>query len=59
MTQADRRGVQTKLARLGYYEGQIDGLFGPETRAAIQRWQHDVGAEITGTLSGAQAYTVG
>jgi len=54
MTHADRRDVQITLARLGYYEGQIDGLFGPDTRAAIRRWQHEVGAEMTGTLSGAQ-----
>ena len=54
MTHADRREVQITLARLGYYEGQIDGLFGPDTRAAIRRWQHKVGAEMTGTLSGAQ-----
>jgi Putative peptidoglycan binding domain/Caspase domain len=55
MTHADRRDVQTALARLGYYDGQIDGQFGPDTRAAIRRWQHEVGAEMTGALSGTQA----
>ena len=55
MTDADRRDVQIALARLGYYDGRINGLFGPDTRAAIRRWQHEIGAEITGTLSGAQA----
>lgn len=55
MTYADRRDVQTALARLGYYDGRIDGQFGPDTRAAIRRWQHEVGAEMTGALSGTQA----
>ena len=55
MTEADRRDVQTALARLGYYDGGVDGLFGSDTRAAIRRWQHEVGAEMTGTLSGEQA----
>jgi peptidoglycan hydrolase-like protein with peptidoglycan-binding domain len=29
--------VQQKLAQLGYYHGQIDGIAGPETQKAI-RW---------------------
>jgi peptidoglycan hydrolase-like protein with peptidoglycan-binding domain len=55
MTNADRRDIQIALARMSYYDGQIDGLFGADTRAAIRRWQHEVGADMTGTLSGAQA----
>ena len=55
MTDADRRAVQIALARMAYYDGQVDGLFGADTRAAIRRWQHEVGADMTGTLSGAQA----
>ena len=55
MTYADRRDVQIALARLGYYDGRIDGVIGPDTRAAIRRWQHEIGAEMTGALSGAQA----
>ena len=55
MTLADRRDVQIALARMSYYDGQIDGLSGADTRAAIRRWQHEVGANMTGTLSGAQA----
>jgi peptidoglycan hydrolase-like protein with peptidoglycan-binding domain len=55
MTQANRRDVQIALARLGYYDGRIDGTMGPDTRAAIRRWQHEIGAEMTGTLTGALA----
>ena len=55
MTEADRRRVQTALARLGYYDGEVDGVFGPETRAAIRRYQHELGAAMTGQLTADQA----
>ncbi len=42
MSDAERRKVQTALARLGYYAIQVDGIFGPETRAAIRRYQHEI-----------------
>jgi peptidoglycan hydrolase-like protein with peptidoglycan-binding domain len=43
------------LAKLGYYDGRVDGVFGPETRAAIRRYQHELGADMTGRLTAAQA----
>jgi len=55
MTDVDRRRIQTALARLGYYDGKIDGIFGPESRAAIRRYQHELGAEMTGRLNATQA----
>jgi hypothetical protein len=55
MSDADRRQVQTALARLGYYSIQIDGVFGPETRAAIRRYQHEIGGETTGRITAEQA----
>jgi hypothetical protein len=55
MAEVDRRRVQESLARLGYYGSAIDGVFGPETRAAIRRFQHEIGAERTGTITGEQA----
>jgi hypothetical protein len=55
MTDADRRRVQTALARLGYYDGQVDGVFGPDTRAAIRRYQHELHAAMTGQLTADQA----
>jgi len=55
MTEAQRRRVQIALAGLGYYDGRLDGVFGPDTRAAIRRWQHEKGAEMTGRLTSAQA----
>lgn len=55
MTDGDRRRVQEALARLGYYAAPVDGRFGPETRAAIRRFQHELGAAMTGTITGEQA----
>jgi hypothetical protein len=55
MTEGDRRRVQIALARLGYYDGRIDGIFGPDSRAAIRRYQHELGADMTGRLMADQA----
>ena len=55
MTLADRRRVQAALARMGYYEGATDGVFGANTRAAIRRFQFELRAELTGTLTASQA----
>jgi peptidoglycan hydrolase-like protein with peptidoglycan-binding domain len=32
----------------------VDGVFGPETRTAIRRYQSSMGAEATGGLTGPQ-----
>lgn len=55
MAESQRRRVQIALAQLGYYGGRIDGVFGPDTRAAIRRYQHELKAEMTGTLTSKQA----
>jgi N-acetylmuramoyl-L-alanine amidase len=55
MSESDRRQVQTVLANVGYYSGRIDGTFGPETRAAIRRYQFEIKAELTGRLTAEQA----
>ena len=54
-TREDRKSVQAALIRVGYYAGAADGLFGPETRAAIRRYQHEIGAGMTGVLTAQQA----
>jgi Putative peptidoglycan binding domain len=43
--------VQTDLAKVGYYRGAIDGLFGRATRDAVARYQSDQNLTITGTLT--------
>jgi hypothetical protein len=45
------QAVQTQLARLGYYGGSIDGVFGPSTRDAVARYQIANQLNVTGSLS--------
>ncbi len=44
------RRVQNRLKALGYYDGGVDGLFGPQTKAAVQKMQKDKGVAETGFL---------
>jgi len=43
--------AQEQLAKQGYYRGEIDGIFGPETSRAIVRFQGNHGLRVTGTLN--------
>ena len=43
--------AQRRLARAGYYRGQIDGVLGPETRHALVRYQSAKGLEPSGNLT--------
>ncbi len=43
--------VQSDLAREGYYRGVIDGVYGPQTRMAIMRYQSNHGLRATGGLT--------
>jgi peptidoglycan hydrolase-like protein with peptidoglycan-binding domain len=42
--------VQTVLAEYGYYDGEIDGSYGPETQAAVTELQQDVGVTADGRV---------
>jgi peptidoglycan hydrolase-like protein with peptidoglycan-binding domain len=45
------RAAQEALARLGYYRGPIDGITGPKTRAAVAKYQTDLGLPPDGKVS--------
>jgi hypothetical protein len=45
------RATQERLAQLGYYNGPIDGIFGPATRDAVAKYQMDQQLDVTGSLS--------
>ncbi len=45
------RRVQVSLMALGYYQGAIDGIVGPQTRSALERYQRDYGLQVTGTIT--------
>jgi hypothetical protein len=42
--------VQSALSREGYYDGPIDGNFGPTTRNALRRYQRDHRLAVTGNI---------
>jgi hypothetical protein len=42
--------IQTDLSTVGYYEGKIDGIYGPMTIAAVEDLQRDSGLPVTGLL---------
>jgi Putative peptidoglycan binding domain len=44
--------VQSALQEQGYYNDAIDGLIGPNTRAAISNFQRDHGLAITAAIDG-------
>ena len=42
--------VQAALMRRGLYNGDIDGLLGPKTRAALRKFQQSEGIPQTGRM---------
>jgi hypothetical protein len=51
--------VQRALAYQGYYYGPIDGVLGPGTRRAIQRYQIDHGLAVTAAIDEPTLATLG
>ena len=44
------RVLQRRLRTLGLRPGAVDGLFGPQTRAAVERLQHAAGLQVDGIV---------
>jgi hypothetical protein len=42
--------IQTALQQQGFYQGEIDGLMGPQTRAALAQYQQANGLETTAAI---------
>jgi peptidoglycan hydrolase-like protein with peptidoglycan-binding domain len=42
--------VQETLRNLNFYAGEVDGLYGPNTRLAIEAYQKKVGLAVTGAV---------
>jgi hypothetical protein len=51
--------VQSALQEQGYYQGDIDGILGPETRAALAEYQSAQGLEPTGAVDEPTLETLG
>lgn len=48
LSRAERRELQTRLLALGYDIGEVDGIVGSKTRAAVQDVQRQLGEEASG-----------
>lgn len=44
------RAVQQKLKNWGYYSGEVDGIFGPQTTAAVKSFQRKNGLAVDGVV---------
>ena len=51
------RRLQEELARYGYYEGEIDGVYGNQTRRAVEQFQYQHGLSADG-MAGRVTLTV-
>jgi len=51
--------VQTALQEQGYYNDAVDGLIGPNTRAALRNFQRDRGLPITAAIDGPTLQALG
>ena len=49
-TVSDNKAVQQRLKELGYYKGNIDGIYGSQTRNAVIRFQKDYGLTADGIV---------
>jgi murein L,D-transpeptidase YcbB/YkuD len=47
---AQVRGLQQRLQVHGFYDGEVDSLFGPRTEAAVIAFQQANGIEVTGLV---------
>lgn len=50
---AEVSDAQQRLHSLGYYNGAVDGIWGPDTQAAVERYQRNRGMMATARLDGA------
>jgi peptidoglycan hydrolase-like protein with peptidoglycan-binding domain len=53
------REVQRALQQKGYYEGPIDGVVGPRTRAGVREFQGDQNLPVTGKVDDKTAKSLG
>jgi len=55
----DVKKVQESLRDKGYYKVPVDGIMGPQTRAAIRQYQQSENLPVTGRLDGETAGKLG
>lgn len=55
----DVKHLQGNLRDKGYYDGQVDGILGPRTRAAIRQYQKTENLPVTGRVDAQTAGKLG
>ncbi|MCB5410573.1 serine protease [Pseudogemmobacter faecipullorum] len=58
MSEEERKALQAALQWFGFYEGGLDGAYGPGTRKAMAAWQQAFAQEATGVLTSRQRATL-
>jgi peptidoglycan hydrolase-like protein with peptidoglycan-binding domain len=53
------QSVQDRLRQVGVYNGRIDGIWGADSQAALERYQQTHQLQVTGQLNQATAVTLG
>ncbi|MBW8269944.1 peptidoglycan-binding domain-containing protein [Caldovatus aquaticus] len=56
---ASVRLVQQRLREIGVYQGALDGVWGPDSQAALERFQQGRSLRVTGQLNQATVATLG
>lgn len=51
--------VQERLRQMGAYSGRVDGVWGPDSQSALERFQQGRGLQVSGQLNQATAATLG
>ncbi len=51
--------VQNKLRQAGVYNGRVDGVWGPDSQAALEKFQQTHQIQVTGQLNQATVATLG
>lgn len=59
LTTSQVRTVQTKLKNWGYYNGSVDGIYGPKTKAAVKYFQRNNGLVADGIVGTQTAKALG
>ena len=58
MSEDEKKALQAALQWFGFYEGGLDGAYGPGTRNAMAAWQQAFALEATGVLTSRQRATL-
>jgi|SRR5215471_2281293 len=59
LSQSGAMAVQQRLKQSGIYAGPTDGVWGPESAAALEQFQRANGLQVTGQLNQATVATLG